>query len=107
MKLHRVFGKSWKAVALVACFCVIAAAQNQGWQVVRADYGSGNSRVDVTNRVQRLLSGNGRVPVNNQTMGGDPAVGKDKTLRIAARNVNGANRQFTYKEGESIDASMF
>jgi len=80
---------------------------DSGWQVRKAEWGAGNRRMDVTNRLQRLLSGNGMVKVNNQNMGGDPAVGADKTLWIHARNSRGQNRDFTYKEGSTIDASLF
>lgn len=100
------------SLALVA-FPTAPSAQNTmvmpgpGWQVVRAEWGAGNRWVDVTNQVRILLSGNGMVRVNNQNMGGDPAVGADKTLRIQARNYQGQSRQFTFKEGSSIDASQF
>lgn len=89
-------------------------AQEEGWQIVRADYGWGNQRVDVTNLVRDLIrSGgvNGRIAVTNQTMGGDPAVGADKHLRIFARrmNPNGGwvEREFDYKESGWIDARMY
>jgi hypothetical protein len=78
-----------------------------GWQVMYADWGSGDRRVDVTARVRTMLSGNGMVKVNNQNLGGDPAVGADKTLRISARDARGGTQQFTYKEGSSIDARQF
>jgi hypothetical protein len=78
-----------------------------GWQVMKAEWGSGNRWMDVTYQVRTLLSGNGMVRVNNQNMGGDPAVGADKTLRIHARNFQGQHRQFAFKEGSSIDASQF
>ena len=78
-----------------------------GWQVMRADYGVQHRRVDVTDRVRALLSGNGMVRVNNQNMGGDPAVGADKILRISARDARGQVQQFTFKEGSNIDASQF
>ena len=91
-----------------------AAAQNQtvvipgpGWQVMNADWGSGNRWKDVTERVRVLLSGNGMVQVTNSNLGGDPAVGSVKTLRIQARNSRGQSRQFTFKENDSIDASQF
>jgi hypothetical protein len=38
-----------------------------------------NAWTDVTYTVRVLLSRNGMVRVNNQNMGGDPAVGADKT----------------------------
>jgi hypothetical protein len=96
------------AVAVV--FSVPAFAQvmpGPGWQVIKAEWGSGNRWMDVTYQVRMLLSGNGMVKVNNQNMGGDPAVGADKILRIQARNYQGQSRQFTYKEGQNIDASQF
>jgi len=78
-----------------------------GWQVIRAQWGSGNRQVDVTARVRVLLSGNGMVQVNNQNMGSDPAVGADKTLVIEARNYQGQTRRFTFREGSAVDASQF
>ena len=78
-----------------------------GWQVMYADWGAGNRRVEVTPRVRAMLSGNGMVRVNNQNLGGDPAVGADKILRISGRDARGQVREFTYKEGSSIDASQF
>jgi hypothetical protein len=56
-----------------------------GWQVIRAQWGSGNRWADVTPRVRVLLSGNGMVQVNNQNMGGDPAPGGDKLLTVIYR----------------------
>ncbi len=78
-----------------------------GWLVMFADWGAGNRRVVVTDRVRGMLSGRGTVKVNNQNLGGDPAVGADKTLRISARDARGQVRQFSYREGSSIDASQF
>ena len=78
-----------------------------GWQVMRAQWGAGNRQMDVTPRVRILLLGNGMVQVNNQNMGGDPAVGAAKTLVIEARNFQGQTRRFTFREGSSIDASQF
>jgi hypothetical protein len=102
------------AFVFAALFSLPAFAQysNQvlpgpGWQVMKADWGAGNRWADVTSTVRVLLSGNGMVQVNNRNLGGDPAVGADKILRIQARNNQGQTRQFTYKEGSSIDASQF
>ena len=83
-------------------------AQNSGgWQVVRADWGAGNRWMNVTNQVRRLLNGNRVVIVNNDTMGGDPAYGAVKILRIQATNSRGQSQQFTYKEDSTINASQF
>jgi len=78
-----------------------------GWRVLWADYGIGNRRVNVTERVRALLSGSVMVRVNNENMGGDPAVGADKALRISARDARGEIQHFIFKEGSTIDASQF
>jgi hypothetical protein len=78
-----------------------------GWQVMRAEWGAGNRWMDVTSQVRMLLSGSGTVRVNNQNMGGDPAVGADKVLRIHARNFEGQSRQFSFREGGNLDTSQF
>jgi hypothetical protein len=85
----------------------IGNGNGSGLQVMQADWGSGNRRIDVTNRVRSMLSGDGMVKVNNANLGGDPAVGADKFLRISARDMQGQVRQLSYKEGAFIDASQF
>ncbi len=85
-------------------------AQEEGWQIVRAEYGHRNQVTDVTDILKDLVGRggvNGRVAVNNQTMGGDPAPGRDKALRIIARNRRNEEREFTYNEGGSVEARMF
>src|SRR5690349_7398595 len=87
-----------------------AAAQDDGWQIVRAEYGSRTQHNDVTDIVKDLVGRggvNGRVAVNNQTMGGDPAVGADKHLRIWARNRRNEEREFDFREGGFIDVATF
>lgn len=87
-----------------------ANAQDEGWQIVRAEYGTKSQHNDVTDIVKDLIGRggvNGRVAVNNQTMGGDPAVGADKHLRIWARNRKYEEREFDYKEGGFIEAATF
>src|SRR5260370_20762102 len=87
-----------------AMFRMRVGAQEEGWQIVRADYGFKNQRNDVTDILKDLIGRggvNGRVAVNNQTMGGDPAVGADKSLRIFARNRRHEAPQFTYTQAGS------
>ena len=90
-------------------------AQEEGWQIVRAEYGFKNRRTDVTDILKDLVGRggvNGRLAVTNQTMGGDPAVGADKSLRIFARrreNNRGGfvEREWDYKEGGFVEVRMF
>jgi len=93
-----------------AIFGTRVIAQEEGWQIVRADYGFRNQRSEVTDILKDLIGRggvNGRVAVNNQTMGGDPAVGKDKSLRIFAKNRRNEQREFNFSEGGFVDARMF
>src|SRR5216110_2030690 len=107
------------AIFVFAATCVAAAvtfssaptsAQDDGWQIVRAEYGTRTQHNDVTDIVKDLVERggvNGRVAVNNQTMGGDPAVGAEKHLRIVARNRKYEEREFDFKEGGFIEARTF
>src|SRR6266404_1958442 len=114
MKLRTRYGIFAVAFALLAIgasvFSSKAGAQEEGWQIQRADYGFRNQRNDVTDILKDLIGRggvNGRVTVNNQTMGGDPAIGKDKSLRIFARNRRNEEREFNFREGSFVDVGMF
>src|ERR1700722_3274952 len=94
----------------VTLFTARLAAQEEGWQIMRADYGFKAQRVDVTDILRDLVSRggvNGRVAIDNRTMGGDPAVGRDKSLRIFARNRRNEEREFDVNEGGFVDARFF
>ena len=98
------------AAAAITFSSVPTSAQDDGWQIVRAEYGTRTQHNDVTDIVKDLLGRggvNGRVAVNNQTMGGDPAVGADKHLRIWARNRRYEEREFDYREGGFIEVTTF
>ncbi|MDE3109212.1 MAG: hypothetical protein KGL02_04655 [Acidobacteriota bacterium] len=93
-----------------ALFAPAAHAQDQVWFVVRAVYGHDSRQTDVTDLVRDFVSRggvNGRIAVGNQTMGGDPAIGKDKTLRIYAKNRAGDQREFDFREGSFVPVQMF
>jgi hypothetical protein len=114
MKLTNRYSVFAFAVAILAICAAIfstdVGAQEEGWQIVRADYGFKNQRSDVTDILKDLIGRggvNGRVAVNNQTMGGDPAVGRDKSLRIFAKNRRNEEREFNFNEGGFIEARMF
>lgn len=88
-----------------------AGAQDENsWQLIRAEYGFRDAQAEVTGLLRNLIAQggmNGRIAVTNQTMGGDPAVGKDKVLHIVARNRRGEQRDFTFREGNFVDVAMF
>jgi hypothetical protein len=114
MKLTNRTGVFVIAVVILAIgagiFSAGVVAQEEGWQIVRAEYGFKNRRTDVTDILKDLVGRggvNGRVAVTNQTMGGDPAVGAGKSLRIIARNRQNEEREFTYREGGFVEVRMF
>ena len=114
MKLTNRYGVFAAALLMFAIgatlFTAGVGAQEEGWQILRADYGFKNQRNDVTDILKDLIERggvNGRVAVTNQTMGGDPAVGKDKSLRIFARNRRNEERQFDFNEGGFVETRMF
>ena len=96
-------------VSFSLIFCVFllgTSAAAQTWWVQSADYGSGQRRQDVTNTVRRLVSGPD-FRVNNNTLGSDPYPGADKVLRIVGRDANGKVRDFSYREGSTVNSGMF
>lgn len=114
MKLSTRYAVSVFAVLFVAAgitfFSVPTGAQDDGWTIMRAEYGTRTQHNDVTDILKDLVGRggvNGRVAVNNQTMGGDPAVGAEKHLRLWARNRRNEEREFDFKEGGFIETAMF
>src|SRR5258708_37009263 len=82
-------------------FTAGVGAQEEGWQILRAEYGFKNQRNDVTDILKDLVERggvNGRVAVNNQTMGGDPAAGKDKPRGSFAQNRRNQKPQLVFTE---------
>jgi outer membrane lipoprotein SlyB len=71
-------------------------------QITRATYGSGNYNADVTSRLNsQVQSGQLNIPVNNQTMGGDPAPQQSKRLTVQYA-VNGQSNQIIVNEGDTL-----
>src|SRR5437868_14997790 len=96
--------------AALTLFSAPSGAQDDGWTIMRAEYGTRAQHNDVTGIVKDLVGRggvNGRVAVNNQTMGGDPAVGAEKHLRIWARNRRNEEREFDFREGGFIEVATF
>ena len=96
--------------ASVTIFSTGAAAQEGSWQILRADFGHKELRVDVTDRLNDLLARigpNGAIEVNTQTMGGDPAPGLGKSLRIYTKNSKNEVKEFEYNEGHAFETKFF
>ena len=78
-----------------------------GWTIMHAAYGTERRNVDVTNRLRELANRNATFRMGNSTFGVDPDPGRIKTLRIYARGMSNQRRMFEYREGSTIDGSMF
>ena len=91
-------------------FSTGVTGQEEGWQIMRADYGHKELRVDVMDRLNELLARvgpNGSIEVTSQNFGGDPAPGKAKSLRIFAKNRNNETREFEINEQHFVEARLF
>jgi hypothetical protein len=84
-------------MACIFLFTISAAAQ--GGELVAAEYGSGNRRVDVTQQVRSFMhDGVLRFDVTDQTFGADPARGHVKDLYIRIRHWDGNVEEFHFAE---------
>jgi hypothetical protein len=84
-------------MALVFLFAGSAAAQ--GGELVKAEYGAGNHRVDVTPQVRSFMhDGVLRFDVTDQVLGTDPARNHVKELFIAIRHWDGNVEEFRFPE---------
>jgi hypothetical protein len=71
-------------------------------RIVSAQYGLGNRVMDVTNLLNSRIAGDRlTMPVNNNTMGGDPAKGGDKQLYVVYE-VNGQRREARVNEDQQL-----
>ena len=85
-------------------------AQDEGWRIIHAEYGYKAQRADVTNLLIDLITRggeNGQIYVNDGPMGGDPAQGHEKTLYVRAKNRNGEERVFEFRQHSFLDVHLF
>ncbi len=100
------------AAAFVVFASMIALAQYNGgsqdqYQILQARYGTARNNIDVTPRLKELARQNRTFRMGNSTFGTDPDPGHVKTLRIYTRARNGQNRMFEYREGSTVDGTIF
>jgi hypothetical protein len=84
----------------LACIILFAgAAAAQGGELVAAEFGAGNHRVDVTPQVRAFMhDGVLRFDVTDQTFGVDPARGHVKELFIRIKHWDGNVEEFRFPE---------
>ena len=92
---------------LLATTAVAQYGDTGQYTILQARYGTERNNVDVTRRLQELARSDRSCRMGNSTFGVDPDPGRVKTLRIYARDRNGRNRMFEYREGSTVDGSLF
>jgi hypothetical protein len=105
MRPQQLFRRGLALIAFALLLAPLAVAQK--YRIMRADYGAGDARVDVTQRLRELARANVTFRMGNSTFGIDPAPGIVKTLRIFARGPNGETQMFEYRESSVVDGSRF
>lgn len=75
--------------------------------ILRARYGTERSHVDVTERLRQLARQDRRFKLTNELFGVDPDPGQTKVLRIIARDRQGREREFDYREYAWVDGAQF
>ncbi|HEV8525050.1 MAG TPA: DUF3395 domain-containing protein [Terriglobales bacterium] len=95
------------ALLFLIALPVLAQSGQQAGQIIRADYGSGNNWVEVTERVRALIRGDSlNFRVTNDTFGVDPRPGKEKVLRIQIQDNRGRTQQLTFKENQYVSLQV-
>jgi hypothetical protein len=95
------------AIALTSLFLFSALAAAQGGELVAAEYGVGNHRVDVTQQVRSFMhDGVLRFDVTDQTFGADPARGHVKDLYIRIRHWDGQVEEFHFPEYSHVNLML-
>src|SRR2546421_419917 len=101
--------KSCVALLLVCLAALPLLAQtNTSWEIIRADYGSGNNWVDVTDRVRSLVQGDSlNFTVDGNTLGAIQRQGRNRALRLQLRDSEGTSRQVTYRDGQQVNLQVY
>ena len=85
-------------------FLFAGSAAAQGGELVAAEYGAGNRRVDVTPQVRSFVhDGILRFDVTDQVLGTDPARNHVKELFIRIRHWDGNVEEFRYPEYSHVN----
>jgi hypothetical protein len=98
------------AAGLLANLALPAWARDEDdgeFVILRARYGSERNHVDVTGRLRELARQDRRFRLSNDLFGVDPEPGQQKTLRIFARDRQGHERSFDFRERDWVDGAQF
>lgn len=89
---------------LAVMFLLAGSALAQGGDLVAAEYGAGDHRVDVTPQVRSFVrDGLLQFEVNDRNLGVDPARNHVKELFIRIRHWDGATEEFRFREYDQVN----
>jgi hypothetical protein len=92
------------ALVMMCLLTLPLLAQTDSWQIVRADYGSGNNRVDVTDRVLSMVRGDSlSFQVNADSLGTSNQRGRNRVLRLQVKDRDGNTRELTYRDRQQVN----
>ncbi|MCU1300995.1 MAG: hypothetical protein JWQ87_1279 [Candidatus Sulfotelmatobacter sp.] len=98
-------------IALSLLLGALAAQDRDGdsgrYVILNAQYGTEHNHVDVTNRLRELARRDLQFRVEYNTINADPAPGRSKVLRVYARDMNGEERAFDFRDGSIFDGAQF
>jgi hypothetical protein len=103
--------KQWFFKTIIGCltflFLFTICAVAQGGELVRAEYGDGHRRADVTPQVRAFIhDGMLRMNVEDGVLRVDPAYGHLKELFIAIRHWDGQVEEFHFPEHAQINLML-
>ena len=75
--------------------------------ILSAQYGTEYRYVDVTQRLKELARHDRQFRVEYNTINADPAPGRQKMLRVFARDPSGQERAFDFPDGTVFDGAQF
>jgi hypothetical protein len=94
-------------VGLLFAVTLASTAVAQPYEILRADYGSGSQRRDVTGQFQQVVCSQSRFRMGNSTFGFDPSPGNKKSLRVSVRGARGRETMQEFPESSTIDGSQY
>jgi len=104
---HYVLGAATLLAGLSAPALAQRGDDDGEFVILQARYGTERNHVDVTDRLREIARRDRRVRLTNDLFGVDPDPGRDKMLRIYARDRQGRERRFEYWERSWIDGAQF